>query len=382
MKRTTTNKTNVDTSGLKFEEVKQMALNNEPVVAKVKLSDINFADDGTLSIEGGNVNSEPGLEKKLLKVLGLAPAFLKRFGNLVGKEQRVAMIEVIKQAMTLQNNKKAQITLLGNPLTKSIFNLIDGEQDFISNRFAMEQVEKIQAKYPQLKPHAMNIHTDGGFSLTLKTSDTITPMDSQGNILHNPNGDSEDYHPGITFVNSPDKGIYNQMFMWRLICTNGMEGLRLSDGNLTVNKLNQEQLQKFFDNVDQMALSNFASAGFGENLNKAMHTRASFTELNQAKNIMLKHSTLTEEGLGAFLPEFIQESRKLAARGYDYTKFTDAQLANSLTGATVWDVVNRVTDFGSHDYGFKAAYNKIQSRAGQLFDKKAYDADNLILTGQ
>jgi hypothetical protein len=373
---------NVDTEGMSFDQVKQMAINNEPLVHKVKLVDINFSDEGVLSIEGQQVNSDDGLEKKLLKILGLQPAFVQRFGKLTGAEARKALIEMIKQATMLSSNKKQLITILGNPVTKSVFNMLPGERDFISNEFAMEQFEKIQQKYPYLQPHAMHVHKDGGFTLTLKTSDIVTPTDGQGNPIINPSGESENYVPGLSLINSPERGIYNNIFMWRLICSNGMEGLDIGDGNLKVNQLSSDQLQKFFDNVDKMAMTNFASSQYSENLQKAMSTKASFAEVSAARDIMLKNSTLTEANLGAFLPEFVTETRKLAAKGYtDYKKFTDAQLANYQTGATVWDVVNRITDFGSHDYGFKAQYNKIQAKAGQLFDKKTYDSENLILAG-
>lgn len=373
-------KTNADTSGMSFEDIKALAISNEPLTHKVKLTDIDFNEDGQLSIEGQKVNSESGLEKKLLKILGLQPAFLTRFGKLTGKEQQKALIDMVKQAITLQDNKKKQITILGNPVTQMVFNMLSGEKDFISNKFAMEQFEIVQGKYPFLKPHALNVHTDGGFSLTLKTEDVVHPVDGQGNLIENPNGESEAYNPGLTLINSPEKGIYNEVFMWRLICTNGMEGLGLDDGNLKVNKLNPDQLQKFFDDIDRMAERNFSSLNYNENLVRAMNTNASFAEVNKAKDIMLKNSSLTEANLGSFLPEFVSAARKLAAKGFpDYTKFTEAQLANYKTGATVWEIVNRVTDFGSHDYNFNADFYRIQAQAGKLFDKKTYDTENLIL---
>lgn len=372
---------NIDTTGMSFDQVKAQLVANEPVVTKVPLPDIDFTDDGIMSISGVQVNSDDDMEKKLLRIMGLQPNFVKKFGKLTGADARRALISMLKTAIATQENKKKEILVLGNPTTQIITNLLPGHKDFISNKFAMEQFEEIQSKYPYLQPHQLSMKSDGGFALTLKMADAVTPIGGNGGALENLSGESENYHPGITLINSPSAGITNEIYAWRLICSNGMEGMVKDDGDLKIDQLSTEQLRKFFDQVEGMAQNNFVAAAYATNMHKAITTNASFSEMLVAKKIMEYNSDMPEKEIGSYFPEFVQALRKLAAKGYtDFTKFTSAQLANFITGTSVWDVINRVTDFGSHDYGFNTDFHTVQAKIGSsLFNKESYDADNMIL---
>ena len=372
---------NLDTTGLDFNQIREQIISNEPIVTKVALPDIDFTDDGIMSIGGAQVNSEDGMEKKLLRIIGLQPNFVKKFGKLTGPDAKRALISMLKTAIATQENKKKEILVLGNPLSQTVTNLLPGHKDFISNKFAMEQFEEIQAKYPYLKPHQLSMKSDGGFALTLKMAEAITPLGENGGALENLSGESEDYHPGLTLINSPASGISNEIFAWRLICDNGMEGMVKDDGDLKIDQLSTEQLRKFFDQVEGMAQNNFVATAYATNMHKAIMTKASFNEMLIAKKIMESNSDMPDNAIGSFFPEFVQALRKLAAKGYtDFTKFTTAQLSNFITGTSVWDVINRVTDFGSHDYGMNTDFHTVQAKiGGLLFNKESYDADNMIL---
>ena len=57
------------------------------------------------------------------------------------------------------------------------------------------------------------------------------------------------------------------------------------------------------------------------------------------------------------------------------------QKANLRTGVSVWDVINGVTDFASHNYGFDKKANSdthLQMVAGDILAKN-YDTANLVL---
>jgi hypothetical protein len=72
---------------------------------------------------------------------------------------------------------------------------------------------------------------------------------------------------------------------------------------------------------------------------------------------------------------------KIHSAGIDSVKLNDAQKKNLRTGVSVWDVINGVTDFASHNYGFEKKANAdrhMQMAAGDLLTR-TFDTANLIL---
>jgi hypothetical protein len=72
---------------------------------------------------------------------------------------------------------------------------------------------------------------------------------------------------------------------------------------------------------------------------------------------------------------------QLQAEGADGAKLTDAQKRSVRTGLKVWDVINGVTDFASHNYGYEKTANAdrhLQLRAGDLLSRD-FDTKNIIL---
>ncbi len=65
----------------------------------------------------------------------------------------------------------------------------------------------------------------------------------------------------------------------------------------------------------------------------------------------------------------------------DVHLFSKEQTASAKTGQSVWDIANAITDFASHDYGFKMEdkdRTRMQLEAGRLLTKKAYDIETLV----
>ena len=70
-----------------------------------------------------------------------------------------------------------------------------------------------------------------------------------------------------------------------------------------------------------------------------------------------------------------------AAKGADTLNWNTAQEKNAITNISVWDVINGVTDFASHDYGFGVSADSklnLQVKAGSMLSAKSYDTQNLV----
>lgn len=366
-------KTKVNTTGLDYNSKKSLALMAEPITKKIFISDIEIDHNGQMSVSGIPLASDENIYKQFYKILGLNPKFLNRFGKITGEPTKIALIQAIKAGMALNEVKKQQITLVGNPRTQIITNLMPGHRDHISNRLAIETFERIANMYPQLSMNEFEVDGNGAISMSLITKDTMTPRDRAGQLIK-----GEEFNPGMMLRNNPLVGLKADGFVHRVICSNGMTTID-NRGSIGMQRLTDVSLEKFMGGIGKLGDNGFVPVVFNENLNRAMHSNASFGEILAAKDIMMNNSALKmDEDLKPFLPEFSSEVHRLASLGVDYAAASNIQLDNCPTKYKVWDVINRITDFGSHDYGFSAKNERIQKKAGDLFNRKNYHADNIL----
>ncbi|HYH03446.1 MAG TPA: hypothetical protein VEC37_10115 [Bacillota bacterium] len=353
-----------------------MALANEPTPFDVKIADLDISGEGDISLMGVPLQTEGDkVQRQLLKMFGgLNKTFLKNYGKLTGKEFQEQLIKTIKLGLSTQ--KGAKVTIIGNPETQKIFGIMPFGKQYVPNTFAIESFERVM-NMPQNKDckiQNFEILGNGGVAITAVRPDAVTPN------LHGGPKVGEEFNPGFGFNNNPITGLDAYHFVNRLTCTNGNYIIE-KHGGFTMTQLTDGQVQKLFDAVQHMSDNNFIPPSFETTLNRALSTPASLAEMMYARRMMKMHSSLeSDENLAAFLPQFGRTVAKLAQKGFDYEKATDVQLKNCpVSGVTVWDIVNVMTDFGSHDYAYNASFAPIQFAAGKLFAKDHYDAENLLL---
>ena len=365
----------LNTGGLDYETKKKIVLQSEPLTKKVSLSEIDVDRHGSLFVNGTRLATDPDIHRQFLDILNLNPAFLKRFEDLAGEKSQEALISMIKTGLTLKDVKNQEITLLANPNTKMVSHMLPGHRDFISNRMAIELFERIANKYDTiLTPTSFDIKSTGGFDMSFTSKVTINPLSKTGVQLPD-----ERYNPGLNLSSDPLNGLAAGVFAFRQVCSNGMVMWdRINE--LFMHTLNEEAVEKFLGGVSKLESNNFASIHFDDRLNRAMNTPASFDELLTAKELILGSSVIRdvdEPEFQRFLPEFSHEVHRLASKGIDYAACTDRQLKILPTESTVWDVVNRLTYFGSHDHNLGTNFARLQHAAGKMFTRKRYDQQDL-----
>jgi hypothetical protein len=218
-----------------------------------------------------------------------------------------------------------------------------------------------------------NVDDHGGFSANVCKGEPVSAEFRQKAIK------GEEFNPGYNFRNNPLIGSVLSSYVERKACDNGMI-VTDHKGDFHISKLEDGHIRKFFEGFTLMGQSNFIPGAFPELLDKAMHTQASFHEVLGARNAILRHSSLKlDKDLYSFLPEFQSAVNKLARQGHDYVKCTDQQLKNVPTDYTVWDVVNKMTWFGSHTTEHVTDFGKMQTSAGNLFKKDTYDTENILI---
>ena len=123
---------------------------------------------------------------------------------------------------------------------------------------------------------------------------------------------------------------------------------------------------------------NWMAEDFWGKMEDAMETKASVAELMKARNTMLVNSELKEKDLRAFLPQYYETRNFLAKHRINMEELDNKKMVNCPANINIWELINIVTDFGSHDYGFNADFDSIQKNAGKLFAKQ-YDTKNLVI---
>jgi hypothetical protein len=359
-------------SGIDYDFAKRLALQAEPIQKRVKLSDIEIDVNGGMSIAGVAMRVGDGvIENELFKILNLNAAFTKRFGKLVGEQPRQQLIKVIKDALTITDLKKSEITLIGDPKTSTISHILPGTRDFISNAVALELFEKTMNVSPDLTLTGFE-HNGDGFSLTVRKGVEVAPQTKRGMLK------GEEFNPGYALANDPMRGLSVSHFVTRLVCTNGMT-MRDTKSDFSLKTLGDKAVRNFFESFLLMSQGNFVPAALPEMIEKAMHTNASFHEVKTAADMMQQCSDLKQQNLSQFMPEFNSVANYLASKNVDYLKCSDIQLQNYATQYKLWDVINRVTDFASHDYGYKVDGVRLQKRAGDMLTKETYDTENVLV---
>lgn len=187
---------------------------------------------------------------------------------------------------------------------------------------------------------------------------------------------NEVFHPGFTLTNNLSNGLVLDSYLYRLICTNGMVGQSFGHSI----KYNPESMTDFFKSLIEFKNSGLIPLGFRDKVTQAIHTKASYAEVHSAAKIITNNSKLTIDLVDRFVP-VNDIRRKFALKGADTVKWNSAQEKNAITNISVWDVVNGLTDFASHDYGFDVKESdrlSMQKQAGDLLGKPAFDTQNLV----
>jgi hypothetical protein len=139
-------------------------------------------------------------------------------------------------------------------------------------------------------------------------------------------------------------------------------------------------MNEFFEKIKVLKTAGFMPGEFQNKVSQAIATRASFNEVKSAADLITGSSKMTKEFVDRFVP-FNDIRRKFLAKGCDTIGWNAQQAQNAITDISVWDVINGITDFASHDYGFDLSEGNrlaLQVKAGGLLARKSFDTQNLV----
>lgn len=166
--------------------------------------------------------------------------------------------------------------------------------------------------------------------------------------------------------------------MFRLICTNGMITRQFSE-SLKLKETSHKAIESFHFNVEHLEKNNFQPVKFIQKLKSAAQVPASINEIEKAMALLNLHFNITKDELCRFIP-YQQIWKDYRDLGVEATKLSSVKKRNARSGMTAWELINCITDFASHDYGYTlkpGGAQKLQIAAGDMLCKE-YDISNLV----
>lgn len=334
----------------------------------VPFRDINLIDGESIEYNGQKINLTKNAFKNLLGLLGMSNQFAQKFETLFTKEAKSQFINTMKNAMASNSGKLSEVTLVLNPISKSVVAITKKDQFGISNQQFMGVAENI------IDNHGLDVtnwSVDPGTGIV-----TINAFNPNANFAVQ-GLSNEVFTGGVTFQNSPKDGFQVLPYINRQWCTNGLT-TAFAEESYTLQSLDQGSMEKFFENMNELRKNNFAPTGFADRVRAAHNTPASLSELQFAHNLI---EPFAGERADNWIP-LAENMNAFYRAGFD--TLNSNQLKHAKSNTSVWDVVNGVTHFATHGAGIIDTNmqdydaSNLMVKSGNLFGKKSFDHENTM----
>ncbi len=360
-----------------YQNFKQEVKENYPIRKNVTLAELNIDFEnpenrnGSIVIDGVTLKLSSSAFKSLLKTLKITDSFMGKFTDIFGMNSRNQLVKVIKTKMATQKDMKVSIYI--SPSTKRIVAITDSTKPYISTDFYFDMVENV-INDNQLDVSNMSISSDGNIQIsTIKSGWGFDVPDLK----------DESFHTGVIVTAGPTEDIAIDPYILRLVCENGMIGPRRLEMGPRLLDNSIESINTFMREIKNLSESNQKFQGvFSDQVKKMSTISASYNEIMKfremvASKVSDKNDARVEAVLDRFFP--VNEIKAdYKEKGYNLDTLTNRHWKNAKTNMTTWDLLNSITDVGSHDYGMgigEYAKADLRKQAGLFMFKKEHDCE-------
>jgi len=351
-----------------FQARKAEAVRNEVMRKEISLSEFNVIDNTHIEVDGVKIELTPFAFKRLLGRLRIPTAFAKRFSDGFGADGLQQLVQMMK---TMKSSKNDQtVTLLVDPRNKVITNILPAGYASISNEAFIDFAEGYINQYG-LEVKDFGSDPNGG-----ATINCVSP----NSVFQVPGMSDEVFNTGVTFRNTPTRGLEVSPYLNRLVCSNGMTSTAFSE-TYGLHELTDKSISEFNDHMISMASTGFQPVGLADKIKAANETDASIAEVQRAMSAMLSTDKKIDFD---YMQRYLPINRVMKAYsdiGAEPSTFTTKQLQNAKSGLSIWEVVNGITNFASNDQKYNIDDHKtgnLMVSAGNLLMKKNFDTEALI----
>ena len=351
-----------------FAARKAEAVRNEVMRKEISLSEFNVIDNTHIEVDGVKIELTPFAFKRLLGRLRIPTAFAKRFSDGFGTDGLQQLVQMMK---TMKSSKNDQtVTLLVDPRNKVITNILPAGYASISNEAFVDFAEGYINQYG-LEVKDFGSDPNGGATINCVSPNSVFSV---------PGMSDEIFNTGVTFRNTPTRGLEVSPYLNRLVCSNGMSSTAFSE-TYGLHELTDKSISEFNDHMISMASTGFQPVGLADKIRSANDTDASIAEVQRAMSAMLStDKKIDYEYMQRYLP-INRVMKAYSDIGAEPSTFTTKQLQNAKSGLSIWEVVNGITNFASNDEKYNIDDHKtgnLMVSAGNLLMKKNFDTEALI----
>jgi len=355
-------------SGTVFEQKKAEAIRNEVMRKELSLSEFNVIDNTHIEVDGVKIELTPFAFKRLLGRLRIPTAFAKRFSEGFGADGLKQLVSMMK---TMKSSKNDQtVTLLVDPREKKITNILPAGYASISNEAFIDFAEGYINQYG-LEVKDFGSDPDGGATINCVSPEAVFSV---------PGMSDEVFNTGVTFRNTPTRGLEVSPYLNRLVCSNGMSSTAFSE-TYSLHELSDKAINEFNEHMITMASTGFQPVGLADKIKAANETDASIAEVQRAMSAILStDKTIDYDYAQRYLP-INRVMKAYSDVGAEPSTFTTKQLQNAKSGLSVWEVVNGMTNFASNDERYALNDHKtgnLMVTAGNLLMKKNFDTEGFL----
>ena len=351
-----------------FQARKAEAVRNEVMRKEISLSEFNVIDNTHIEVDGVKIELTPFAFKRLLGRLRIPTAFAKRFSDGFGADGLQQLVQMMK---TMKSSKNDQtVTLLVDPRNKVITNILPAGYASISNEAFIDFAEGYINQYG-LEVKDFGSDPNGGATINCVSPNSVFKV---------PGMSDEVFNTGVTFRNTPTRGLEVSPYLNRLVCSNGMTSTSFSE-TYGLHELTDKSISEFNDHMISMASTGFQPVGLADKIKAANETDASIAEVQRAMSAMLSTDKKIDFD---YMQRYLPINRVMKAYsdiGAEPSTFTNKQLQNAKSGLSIWEVVNGITNFASNDERYNIDDHKtgnLMVSAGNLLMKKNFDTEALI----
>lgn len=363
------------------------AKSNNPLPLTLPLSGVILSGDGYAKNYVDLVLPREGKTR-----MYVVPAFFKQLAKMLKinfsmaqKMDEETFGTILNMLKTLQSSHKSvkEVTVVFDPIQKKLTHISESEYSRISNGQLFSFAQALVESNPNLKIiEVLGAQDMVDCEIRILSSQNVALVGVESN-------DPEDFQFGLTLANRGVSTIIGD-FAYRLVCENGMMGIR-SDDRFKLGGTDTDNMFQLFQHFDKVAKQGFIPEDFNENVSTASRIPASLSELMAVYQHITQRLLpdfpeqrgMIEEAIKTrFFPELTDIEHKLARKNIDINDLTKKQMQMVRSDKTMWELINIVTDLGSNHSVYPisdTAY--LQKLGGRLltkpFDLK--DIDLLIL---
>jgi len=367
-----------------FDAIREAMVSNEFATKEVPTSAIKLDDKsffkGEIKVGGQRVKVGPNFFVKLAGLMKMNASLTREFLKNEDGKLAAALMNALNDYR--QSKGGGSVLLIANVSTREIVDVCDPKRyRRVTTDSLFDITDKIMNEHPSLMIETIDHNPYSG-------AVEINFL-NQNEVGFPGAGKDEFFKFGFTIMQTTRDTVietYNQ----RLVCSNGLRA-SLGSGAIGGNSdirfeekfrlggTGADDMLTFLNRIGDMQKADFIPTGFQQSLERAVGTKASLQEVEQA---MLSVQRRVREDDPQFKKNFIDAIERnyfngysstmarIVQKGQDPMRLNERQKSFIRTGMSIWDVVNSMTYLGSNNSGIEIDNKyELKASAGQLFAK-------------